>query len=139
MPADSGRRIKRALAARWQETTPPVSTPEHRAYAAKVAAPEGATTCTLDRNCRGVAVLEERAYHAAMEDVFGDAKYYKILVTEKEKKEALAKLHEHEVRWRPARLATKQSSPRPTESSFLPIATAMTGLTRRRCCSWVKF
>ena len=75
MPVGSRRRIKRGLAARWQETTPPVSTPEHRAYAAKVTAPEGPTTCTLDRNCRGMAVLEERAYHAAMEDVFGDAKY----------------------------------------------------------------
>ena len=70
MPVSSRKRIERALDAKWKASTPPASTAEHRAYAAKVTPPDGPTACTLDRSCRGMAVLEERAYHAAMEDLF---------------------------------------------------------------------
>ena len=91
------------------EVKVPSASDQHRCYAKLATPPKEATTCTLDRNCRGMAILEEETYHAAMEDVYTDAEYYKIIESDKDKAAALRNLHEHEVRWKPGRLANKKN------------------------------
>ena len=65
-----------------------------------LAAPAEAVTCTLDRNPKGMAITEERAYYAAMEDEFCDGEFYEILETEEEKRKALQELRRSERRYR---------------------------------------